>query len=808
MRPEPFNQGWGVRPKTSAFFDLAGGTSYTPVRLPHDAMIGRERRAGLPSGAMNGFFPGGDEEYLKEFEVPEEWRERRVYLEFEGVYRDAHVYVNGALAAHHPYGYTGFVVRLDPFLRYGSGNTVRVDCTANEDSRWYSGQGIYRPVHLYVGHLVHLGVETLRVTTPEIDEEGAVVEVEESVENESAVTRTLRVETRILDAEGNLVGSDSVPLTVFPGATATTRRRLYLSAARRWDVDDPYLYSAHVVVRSSESGEEIDRSESTFGVRRLQLDPRHGLRINGRTVKLRGACVHHDNGPIGAATIGRAEERRVELLKAAGFNALRSAHNPMSKAMLAACDRLGMFVLDEAFDVWTSGKARFDHAREFPAWWEDGVRAMVRKDYNHPSVVMYSIGNEIPETGSALDARWGRGLAETVRALDPHRYTVNCVNGLLSVIGELGGFGGLTGEGGLNDFLDSMDHVTARIMTSDLVTDRTEEAFGQVDIAGYNYAESRYEMDRDRFPHRVVVGSETNRVDIAGHWDLVTRLPNVIGDFCWTGWDYLGEVGIGRFDLAEADEATGGFMGPFPYLTAAGGDLDITGDRLPASYYRETVFGLRDQPYVAVHRPSRFADEEKASTWGWPDALASWTWEGDEGKPIRIDVYSNADEIELLLDGRSIGISPVGATRAFVARFETVYEPGTLTAIARTSGEETGRTELVTAAGPPLLRVESDAQVIGMSDEDLAFVRIDLVDHAGTLNTAQVRRIRVAVDGPGVLQGLGSGNPRPDEPLVADERSTYNGRLLAVVRPTGAGRITLTATADGCEPARVEITAR
>jgi beta-galactosidase len=754
MLREPFNHGWGVRPKTSAFFDLAGATSYTPVTLPHDAMIGRERRADLPRGAMNGFFPGGDEEYRKEFEVPDEWRERRAYLEFEGVYRDARVHVNGALVAHHPYGYTGFVVRLDPYLRYGSTNTVRVECTANEDSRWYSGQGIYRPVYLHVGRLVHLGIETLRVTTPEIDDGSAVVEVEETVENESAVTRTLSVETQLLDAEGNVATSDSVPLTVFPGTSATTRRRLYLETVRRWDVDDPYLYAARVIVRS-EAG-EVDRSETTFGVRELQLDPRHGLRINGRTVKLRGACVHHDNGPVGAATIGRAEERRAGLLKAAGFNALRSAHNPMSKAMLAACDRLGMLVLDEAFDVWTSGKARFDHARDFPTWWEDGIRAMVGKDYNHPSVVMYSIGNEIPETGSALDAPWGRRLAETVRTLDPHRYTVNCVNGLLSVIGELGGFA--TEGDGINDVIGSMD----QIMASDLVTDRTEEAFGQVDIAGYNYRDSRYEMDSSRFPHRVVVGSETGQAHIASNWELVTRLPNVIGDFCWTGWDYLGEVGVGRFDRSEADEETRGFMGSFPYLTAAVGDLDITGTRLPVSYYRETVFGLRDQPYVAVHRPSRFGDEGASGMWGWPDCLGSWTWDGDEGKPVRIEVYSNAEEAELLVNGRSIGVERVGARQAFAATFETVYEPGTITAIARTAGEETGRAELVTATGPLLLRVDGDADSIAHTDDDLAFVRIDLVDHAGTLNTSATCLVSVTVDGSGVLQGPAAGRDPPD----------------------------------------------
>lgn len=523
MLAESFNHGWGVRPKTNPFFELTGAVPYEPVTLPHDAMIGRERDRDLPSGAMNGFFPGGDVEYLKEIEVPEEWRARRAYVMFEGVYRDARVFVNGALAAHRPSGYSGFVVQLDPYLRYGATNTVRVECTAHEDMRWYAGQGIYQPVRLYLGGLVHLGVDTLQVTTLDIDDGHATVEVADLIQNESPVTQTLVVRTEVLDDAGQVVATGSAPVTVFPHTSVSVRRRLLLEDVRRWGPDDPYRYSARVTVRSGEG--EPNRSETRFGIRRLQLDAKRGLRINGVPVKLRGACVHHDNGPIGVATIGRADERRVELLKAAGFNALRSAHTPMSRAMLEACDRLGVLVMDEAFDVWTHTKARFDYAYDFPSWWEEDLRAMVRKDYNHPSVIMYSIGNETPETGNNLNAPWGRRLAEAVRELDPTRYTVNCVNGLVSVAGHMGKLLATDESHGVNDMMASMVDFAAAVNASDLVSDLTEEALSQVDIAGYNYGESRYELDPGRFPNRVVVGSETSRSDIAGNWELVSRLP-------------------------------------------------------------------------------------------------------------------------------------------------------------------------------------------------------------------------------------------------------------------------------------------
>ena len=545
----------------------------------------------------------------------------------------------------------------------------------------------------------------------------------------------------------------------------------------------------------------------TFGIRSLRLDPEHGLRINGETVKLRGACVHHDNGVLGAATFARAEERRVQILKDAGFNAIRMSHHPMSTAMLDACDRLGVLVMDEAFDMWTSAKSDFDYSLNFPQWWEADIEAMVAKDVNHPSVIVYSIGNEIPETGSPAGAAWGRKLAEKVRALDGTRYVTNAVNGMLAVLDDLAAMRSQPSEDGINTLMADPGDMMNAISSSDLVTRRTAESFSVLDIAGINYAEARYALDRDLFPNRIIVGSETFPTRIDGNWRLVSQYPNVIGDFTWTGWDYLGEAGIGRPQYATADGTRPSFNGPYPWLLAGCGDIDITGHRRPASYYRQIVFGLRDRPYLAVRRPEHHGKTFTGTPWAWSDSVASWTWPGSAGAPVTVEVYSAADEVELLLNGQSLGRKPAGDSHRFRAEFETLYQPGELLAIAYTGGTETGRHLLRSAAGPLQLRAETGRHMITADGADLAYVSLTLTDPAGTCCTHADRPVRLEVTGQGVLLGFGSAVPATEERFDATERRTYDGRALAVLRPAGPGKIRLTATAPECEPAEIVITA-
>lgn len=804
---ESFNTGWTVRPKSSIFASLAGSAEAVPVTLPHDAIITTQRAAEHNGGQA--YFPGGCFEYSKTFEVPEEWRARRVHLEFGGVYRDAVVFVNNVAAGQRPNGYSPFLIDLNPYLRYGEPNVVRVEARAHHDSRWYTGAGIYRDTSLIVTELVHVAWRGVRVTTPDVDRERAVVEVAIDVRNDGLTTETVSVEVEVVDDLGRVVASGSTPVTTRAGSVASARIRTYVEEPRLWNVDDPQLYTATVRLRGA--GGLVDEQHTTFGIRTLRLDPVHGLRINGeQNLKLRGACVHHDNGILGAAAIGRAEERKIELLKAAGFNAIRSSHNPLSEAMLEACDRIGMLVIDEAFDVWTESKSSFDYSLTFQEWWERDLEAMVLRDLNHPSVVLYSIGNEIPETGSPLGSEWGRRLAEKVRSLDPTRFVTNGINGFVSTIDHFADeFRRVTaaGEenGGVNEVMTSHADLQNEIARSSVVTERTAESFGVLDVAGMNYADARYPLDRELFPDRIILGSETFPPRIADNWSLILDSPQVIGDFTWTGFDYLGEVGIGR---AQFSDSTPGFTAPFPWIAAWCGDLDLTGFRRPASYYREIVFGLRTDPYIAVQRPENYHRTPKVTGgWAWSDSIGSWTWPVESGTPIRIEVYSGGDEVELLLDGKTIARQAPGEDMALVSVFETEYRPGELTAVAYWSGTEIGRTTLHSAVGATTLAAVSDRGLLVADDADLAFVAIELRDAAGTLITSENKKIAVSVEGAGVLQALGSARPDNAERYDTAEHTTFDGRALAIVRPIGTGAITVSITADGLEPVVLTLTA-
>ncbi|SFS14431.1 protein of unknown function [Microbacterium sp. cf046] len=810
----PFTDGWTVGPKLGAFESADAATAPRAVTLPHDAQRDQPRSPDSDQGVHAAYHAGGVFEYAKSFEVPAEWREKTVIVEFEGVYRDAVVFVNGEFAAHQAGGYAAFAVTLDPFLRFGEANRITVEARVHKDSRWYTGAGIYRPVHLLVAEPTHIALGGTRVTTPDIDDDRAVISIATTVENVARHTSTSRISWSVTGPDGAEVAAGSSPLTVLPGEVATARARLSVAEPSLWHPDSPDLYSVRAVLTDLDGG-PVDEETTRFGIRRLQLDPANGLRINGQTVKMRGACVHHDNGPLGAATIGAAEDRRVRLLKAAGFNALRSAHNPMSRAMLDACDRHGVLVMDELSDVWTRSKTAFDSSLTFSERWQDDVAALVAKDFNHPSVVMYSIGNEILELATPIGSAWSRRLAEGVRALDDTRFVTNGINGIIANLDRMqeamAAAAAADGEGEASDpntMMANMGEQMSLMNASSLITDSTEESAAVLDIVGFNYADSRYELDAGLFPNRVIVGSETFPERIDRMWDLVTRLPHVIGDFTWTGWDYIGEAGIGRVDYTDADGYVAtGTSGPYPYLLAECGDIDITGYRRTVSYYREIVYGLRSAPYIAVHRPQHHGRPTFLTPWSWDDAIARWTWAVEPGSPVRVDVYSDADEVELQLDGATVGTARVGAEKAFVARFETEYRPGELVAIARTGGAETGRHTLRTATGETFLTVTAERSSIAASSDDLAYVEIALTDAAGTTVGDADRVVSVSVDGPAVLAGIGTGRARTEESFGATEVTTYDGRALAIVRPTGAGTITVTVSAAGMAPATLTLTA-
>jgi beta-galactosidase len=813
MKRESFNSGWFAGPKVEAFAALNGAApELQPVFLPHDAIRDLVRAARSDQGSHTGYYPGGVFTYSKTFDVPADYRDKVIIMEFEGVYRDAVVYINGDFAAQRPNGYAGFAVKADPYLRYGQPNTITVEARSHQDSRWYSGAGIYRNVNISVSDPVHVALDGVRVTTPDIDRERAIVAVATSLENETRARQTVRVATRILDPHGSAVASGSAPVTLLPGTTAVSHVRLPVPTPALWSPDSPFLYEVCTTVLregQNEKGEILDQARSWFGIHRLQLDPQHGLRINGQPVKLRGACIHHDIGLLGAAAIARAEERRIEIMKAAGFNAIRSAHNPVSRTTLDACDRIGMLVMDELTDVWTRSKTSFDYSLAFPEWWERDLEAMVVKDFNHPSVIMYSIGNEIFEVGTPIGSTWGRRLAEKIRSLDDTRFVTNGLNGLIATMDRLGSLMGAAESEGprdVNTMIAALGQIMNQLSASDMVTLATEESAAVLDVVGWNYADARYELDADRFPNRVIVGSETFPGHIDELWRLVQAQPHVIGDFTWTGWDYLGEAGIGRVDYIDGESyLPSGGSAPYPYLLANVGDIDITGQRRTISYYRETVYGLRHTPYIAVHPPQHHGRPTLQTPWAWNDSVSSWSWNVPAGSPVTVDVYSDAEEIELLLNSRSLGIAKVGGEKPFLARFETAYEPGELTAVARTSAGEQGRSSLGTAIEPLALQTSSDRTAIQADDRDLAYVEIRLRDAGGNVATDHDRLVAVVVEGPGTLAGLGTGRPSTEEPFGAAQCTTYNGRALAIIRPQRPGEIKVTVSAAGCDPVSINL---
>ncbi|HXH33979.1 MAG TPA: glycoside hydrolase family 2 TIM barrel-domain containing protein [Plantibacter sp.] len=510
MTISPFTSDWIVRAPRGPFAAVQGGADDSlAVTLPHDALRDAERSPDAPAKGGAAYYPAGAFSYVKTFQVPQEWAGRVVRLEVQGAFRHAMVSVNDEFAGNRADGFARFFIELTPFLRFGETNTLRIEVRSGQDTRWYAGAGLHRPVLLHVDEPTHIEPDGVRITTVRIEEDQAVLEVATNIANRGLTTSSLMLATELTGPDGSVVEGDSTPVTVAPGRTALIRQRLYVQDPALWSVDSPALYSARSALSSRDAGTGTgDAVHTVHGIRTVTVDPRKGLLINGEPVLLRGACIHSDNGPLGAASIARAEERRIHLLKEAGFNAIRAAHNPASPAMLDVCDRLGMLVMDEAFDMWGRGKTTYDYSLDFAQWWRADLESMVAKDANHPSVIMYSIGNEIVEVGTPHGAVQARDLAEHVRSLDPTRPVTNGVNATLSVLDDLEAI--IASEKGLNELMgEAGAGMMSLIGSSDAVTERTAESSAALDVLGLNYADGRYASDAELFPHRVIVGSET-----------------------------------------------------------------------------------------------------------------------------------------------------------------------------------------------------------------------------------------------------------------------------------------------------------
>ncbi|MCM1345292.1 MAG: DUF4982 domain-containing protein [Muribaculaceae bacterium] len=749
------------------------------VNLPHDAMLEEQRDSSCRNGVNSGYFPGGKYTYEKAFEIKSEDIGKKIVLHFEGVYQNCMVSVNGRQAGAHKYGYTAFDVDISDTVRAGE-NSLRVDVdnSLEPNCRWYSGSGIYRPVSLLIDEL-----DAPRIVTKSYAP--AVIEVTADADT-----------VEILDGE-------TVVAFGLPGEITVPNVRL-------WTAETPNLYTC--VIRKG--GRE---RRDTFGIRLLQWDAKKGLRVNGQRVLLRGGCIHHDHGVLGACDFQDAEYRRISILKENGFNALRIAHNPASQITLDICDKLGMYVMNETFDGWYVPKTYHDYARWFDAEWRNDIAAMVNASFNHPCVIMYSHGNEVSETASQKGAETCRMLTDYIHTLDSSRPVTAGVNVLLNVYTMMGiGVYKDKGEykpeplpqkGGYREkktgsaFFNAMAGKLGSLMFYMAAGKKGDKACrgaaDGLDVLGLNYAASRYDDDAKNYPDRLMVGSETMAADLPYNWERVKEYPQVLGDFVWSAWDYLGEACIGDWTYHS-------YKG-LPLL-AGQGMIDITGKPLAAMAFMQTVWGLRKVPFIGV-RPLNHAEEKPTTgAWQFTNAIDSWTWHGYEGTKAVVEVYADAASVRLELNGKEIGTKPV---KKYKAIFKTAYTPGTLTAVALDeSGREISRHSLSTGGKAIKLSVIPNKTVLKADGQSLCYLPIEFTDENGMLIPYIEQPVTVKVEGIGKLQGLGSALCKTDERYVDDTFNSYRGRLLAVVR-TGieAGVVKVTVTSKDVKPVEIELKA-
>ena len=736
-----------------------------------------------------GWVVGGTGWYRKRFPGAASSAARHAEIRFDGVYMNSDVWLNGQHLGNHPYGYTSFAYDLTPHLRADSDNVVAVRVrNEGRNSRWYSGSGIYRHVWLTVTGEVRVPLWGVCVTTPEVSADQALVRVSVGIENRASGPHQVTVRVKLRDATGAVVASHEHSSALAASSASATDHAMTVTRPRLWSLAAPQLYRAEVELETG--GALADRVATNFGIRRIEVDSERGLRINGERVKLKGGCLHHDNGLLGAAAIDRAEERRVELMKANGFNAIRCSHNPPSPAFLDACDRLGMLVIDEAFDCWEIAKNPQDYHLYFKDWWKRDVDSMVLRDRNHPCVIFWSIGNEIPERAEPRGVASAKMLVEEIKRLDTRPVTA-----AIPFFWESG---------------------KAHAWTE------ADPAFQQVDVGGYNYQWQEYERDHERLPHRIMMGTESFPIQAFENWELVEKHPYVLGDFVWTGMDYLGESGIGNSQLSApkmpweapaAKPAAGDDFGaglaqifaPYPWFNAYCGDIDLIGERKPQGSYRAVVWGTSPLE-LAVQRPVPEGRKELISPWGWSDELPSWTWPGYEGRPLTVRVYSRGEQVRLLLNGNEVGVKAISAQTKLRAEFEVPYTAGELRAVALAQGRTIAELALKTVARPAKLRLRADRTAIRPERWDLAFVTVEVLDAAGNLVPDAVVPVTFTLTGAAELAGTGNANPKDPRSFRRPHVRTYHGRCLAVVRPVGtAGTVELRVTADGLTGASVTI---
>ena len=751
MKKTLISKGWKL--------NAPGTNGWKEVDLPNDYSITQPRDPNAPGGASNGYFVGGEGTYVKELDIPD--KKGHYILDIDGAYMNTRVTLNNIPLAKHPHGYTPFLVDLTPALKFGEKNTLTIKTDDMQPStRWYTGAGIYRDVWLYEGGNVRIEPWGLWVETPTCNSVKVFCEV-----NTDRKTSAI-ISFDIIDADGDLVATLDENTS---GGLVTAD--FVLGDTRLWDIESPYLYTLRATV-TNKKGDILDTAELRFGIRVISANAKKGLLINGFPVKLRGGCIHHDHGVLGAAEYPAACRRKLEKLREAGFNAVRIAHNPPSETLLDICDEMGMIVMDEAFDCWRLEKGgKFNYHQYFDDWWERDIESMVKRDRRHASVIAYSIGNEIPESKGDSDGDvWSKRISDKIRKLDPSRFVTSA---------------------------------TWQMTPADKWAKNTEGYFAPLDLAGYNYIYERYEHDHILYPKRVMWGSETHAKNFWHSWNAVLKAPYVIGDFTWTAYDNLGEAGTGRSCWARDGKITGISLAQYPWRSCYQGDFDLCGYRRPQSYYREAVWKGGVIQLFMTH-PEHYGEDFSGTGWHWHDVNDCWTYDEKYiGKPVRCEVYTDAEEVAFLMNGYFYG--KVKVENCFVTK-DIKYEPGEIIALGYKNGIECMCSPIHTAGKPYGVSVVPEKKEFIADGRDLCYFDITVVDEEDYRIPYANNELTCIVDG-GELLGIFSGDPKNEDQYGSPVCHAFNGRALAIVKTNDPGKVTVTVGCEGLHAGSAKVKA-
>ncbi|SHK67940.1 beta-galactosidase [Reichenbachiella agariperforans] len=791
-----FNASWlfyndQVAGAESSDFD---DSEWRKLDLPHDWAI--EGPFDSKYNARAGGLPfHGTGWYRKHFTMPKNAEGKVVRIEFEGAMYNAHVWVNGQLVGNRPYGYIGFEFDISPYLNYdGSDNVVAVRLTPEDlSSRWYPGAGIYRSVWLKIDEPIHIAQWGTYITTPTVTDTKAVVQNETKVVNKSDQSKTVSIRQQYFDPQGNEVARIEEKIEIAAQATATASSYVNVEKPQRWDLDTPNLYSATTTVLDDDK--VLDSYQTRFGIRSISYNT-DGFYLNGRKVRFNGVCLHHDNGPLGAAVYRRADERKLQIMKDMGVNAIRTSHNPPSRELLELCDELGLLVQDEAFDVWKLAKVENGYNKFFDQWGEIDLRDMILRDRNHPSIVMWSIGNEIIEQ-SDKQKGWtvAKKLNDVCKATDPTRPT----------------------SAGFNWYPAPYDNNMAQ----------------QIDIAGMNYKPTKYSEVRGNYPQLPIYGSETSSCTSSRgvyhlpiekyqtheslqvtSYDLIgppwayppdvefyfqEQNPFSMGEFIWTGFDYLGEP----TPYGGKDNSTNGrWNGHWPSRSSYFGAVDLSGFPKDRFYLYQSQWTEE----LMIH------------------LLPHWNWQGMEGENIPVYSYTNCDEAELFVNGKSMGRKVKGKDKTtllvdflryepktfdspYRLSWEVPYEAGSIKVVGYKDGKAVEEKEIRTAGAPAKISLSVDRSTITADGRDLAYVTVRIEDKDGNLCPNADNLVNFSVSGAGELIAVGNGNAATTEPFQADYRKAFSGMALAILRSDPqTGKIKLKATGKGLKSATISVT--